>query len=157
MTFEYSGDPATSAKDEVRFLIGDTDENDALMQDEEIDYLVTTHGSVSLAGANALLALASRYSRQVTKAVGDLKLELSDKAAQFRVAADDLFAASGGSGANVPAVAPYVGGLSIAEKVESDADPDLVRGSFSIGMHDFEGEDEDHGRRRDSDYGTVGS
>jgi hypothetical protein len=36
----YSGDPATSDKDEVRFLMGDTDDDFQLMSDEEIAYVI---------------------------------------------------------------------------------------------------------------------
>ena len=36
MTWTYSGDPATNARDSIRFLVGDTDTNDQLVSDEEI-------------------------------------------------------------------------------------------------------------------------
>ena len=36
MTWTYSGDPATNARDAIRFLTGDTDTNDQLINDEEI-------------------------------------------------------------------------------------------------------------------------
>lgn len=38
MSWSYSGDPSTGDKDEYRFLIGDTDESDQLLSDEEIEY-----------------------------------------------------------------------------------------------------------------------
>ena len=41
MSWEYQG-PSASDKDEVRFLIGDTDVEDQLLSDEEIQYLVDT-------------------------------------------------------------------------------------------------------------------
>ena len=39
MAWEYEG-PSASTKDEVRFLIGDTDFEDQLLSDEEIQFLV---------------------------------------------------------------------------------------------------------------------
>lgn len=156
MTWEYSGDPTTSTKDEVRFLMQDTDDADHLVEDEEIDYLLSAYGSPLLAAANGLQTLGNRYARQVTKAVGDLRIELSERAAQFREAAAGLFQQAGGSAVNVPGVAPWVGGLSIQEKTDADADEDLVRSDFWIGMHDNDVDDQ-RGRRRDSDYGTLGS
>jgi hypothetical protein len=41
MTFTYSGDPSTSTRNYVRFLINDTNSTDALFSDEEIAYLIT--------------------------------------------------------------------------------------------------------------------
>lgn len=159
MTWEYTGDPLVSAKDEVRFLVGDTIESDPLMQDEEIDYLVAEFGSPTLAAANACQALSAKFARQVTKAVGDLKIDLSDRAKAFQAQADRLFLASGGSVSNVPAVAPYAGGLSVDEKRESDMDSDLIQTSLYVAMHD---NDDTYGRRRrrrrnEPDYGTLGS
>lgn len=40
----YSGNPASSNRDECRFLIGDTNEHAPIMQDEEIDYLISEAG-----------------------------------------------------------------------------------------------------------------
>lgn len=45
MSWTYSGDPTASLLDECRFLIGDTDTNAPIMQDEEIQYLIDTYGS----------------------------------------------------------------------------------------------------------------
>ena len=41
MTWTYSGNPSSTERDAVRFLVGDTDTNDQLLSNEEIDYLVT--------------------------------------------------------------------------------------------------------------------
>jgi hypothetical protein len=45
MSWSYSGNPQSSTRDECRFLIGDTNEKMPIMQDEEIDYLITTTGN----------------------------------------------------------------------------------------------------------------
>lgn len=45
MSFTYSGDPSKSSLDAARFLIGDTDETSPIMQDEEIQYIIDTHGN----------------------------------------------------------------------------------------------------------------
>ena len=39
MTWSYSGDPASSDRDAIRFYIGDTDTTLQLLQDEDIDFL----------------------------------------------------------------------------------------------------------------------
>lgn len=40
MAFSYSGDPATSQTDEVRYMVGDTDSDFPLLQDEEILFVL---------------------------------------------------------------------------------------------------------------------
>ena len=45
MSWTYSGNPADSKLDEYRFLIGDTNEDEPIMQDEEIQYIIDTYGS----------------------------------------------------------------------------------------------------------------
>lgn len=40
MSFSYSGDPSASALDKYRFIIGDNDALDPIMQDAEINYLI---------------------------------------------------------------------------------------------------------------------
>lgn len=44
MSWNYSGDPTNSPLDECRFLIGDTNENEPIMQDEEINYIISQAG-----------------------------------------------------------------------------------------------------------------
>lgn len=76
MTWTYSGNPGASTLDEVRFLIQDTNTNDQLLQDEELNYLITSYGdpySAAVAAVSALIArLASLQSE--SKKVGDLSL-----------------------------------------------------------------------------------
>jgi hypothetical protein len=45
MSWSYSGNPKESPIDEVRFLVGDTNEREPIMQDEEIQYLIDEYGS----------------------------------------------------------------------------------------------------------------
>lgn len=109
MTWTYSGDPSNSSKDAVRFMIGDTDSTDPLLQDEEITYLVTIHAAVGMAAVGAARAIAARFSREGDKArtVGDLSLSesLSQKSFQFHHLADHLLAISAGIDAPPIAVA----------------------------------------------------
>jgi hypothetical protein len=76
MTWTYSGDPGSSSRDEVRFLIQDTDTNDQLLSNEEIDYLLTSYGdpySAAVAAVVSLIGQAAR-SEEESKKVGDLSL-----------------------------------------------------------------------------------
>lgn len=91
MTWSYSGNPASSDKDKVRFLIGDTDTTDQLLSNEEIDYTIAEAGSIYQAAHDSAYAVASTYARLATsKSVGDLSLSFSDRAASFYQVADRM-------------------------------------------------------------------
>lgn len=130
--WSYSGDPATSEKDAIRFLIGDTDECDPLLNDGE---LVWTYGQVDdLYGAAAIccLAIAARLSRQADQISGQSGIKLSQRARAFRQRAVELdtdMLARGGA-------LPYAGGIEIADVLNNRQDTSLVQPVFQIGMDD---------------------
>lgn len=76
MAWTYSGDPGSSTRDEVRFLIQDTDTAEQLLTDEELDYLIGVWTDAYAAAVAAVSALIAQASRQVeeSKRVGDLSL-----------------------------------------------------------------------------------
>ena len=83
MTFTYSGDPGASALDEVRFLIQDTDTNDQLLSNEEIEYLLLAYNEdafgAAIASMTSLIAQAARVQEE-SKSVGDLSLSVKSGA-----------------------------------------------------------------------------
>jgi len=89
MTWSYDSS-LTTDKDKVRFYIGDTDQTDQLLQDEELSFLLTEMSNVLLAAAYAAKAIAAKFSRQADKAVGDLRISLSQKAQAYVSLAADL-------------------------------------------------------------------
>lgn len=133
----YSGNPASSPKDQVRFLVGDTDETDQLLQDEEIEWLISDRGSALAAAVAAAEAIAAKFARQVDKAVGDLRLSLSQKAQGYAARAAELRLrlATG--------AAPYAGGISASDKEAQELDTDRVPPAFRVGMHDYVAEGEE--------------
>jgi hypothetical protein len=133
MTWSYDPEMGTQ-KDEVRFLVGDTDSADPQLQNEEITYLLAEHGSPMLAAAAACRVLASMYSRKVDKAVGDLRLSLSQRATAYRAQATEL--ATSGSGSSVRPIV-YAGGISIDDKDLIEDDTDRVIPGITIGQDDF--------------------
>lgn len=77
MAFTYSGNPGSSTRDLVRFLISDTDANDPYFQDSEIDYLITIWGTdgytAAIAAVRTLIGRESDGS-STSKKVADLQL-----------------------------------------------------------------------------------
>jgi hypothetical protein len=76
MTWSYSGNPASSSLDEIRFLIQDTDTTDQLLSNEEINYLSGAYGDPYSAAVACVVALIAQASRSIeeSKTVGDLSL-----------------------------------------------------------------------------------
>ena len=75
----YSGDPSASDVDAVRFLVGDTDDSGFVLSDSEINFLLTTEGSIYAASAQAALTMAAAFGRKADKSVGDLSIRYSDR------------------------------------------------------------------------------
>lgn len=92
MTWSYSGNPGSSDKDAVRFLVGDTDTNDQLLSNEEIDWVILQAGDSQYQAAHdAAYAIASKFSRMATsKSVGDLSLSYADRAKAYFDLANEL-------------------------------------------------------------------
>lgn len=79
MTWSYTG-PQNSPKDEVRFLLGDTVQQDESLSDEEITYLLGADPDVYLAAANAAENMAAKYLKLsvTSKKVGELELQYNN-------------------------------------------------------------------------------
>ena len=137
MTWTYSGDPATSDRDEVRFLVGDTDPEDKMVEDAEINWAIANQSTTKLAAAVVLRALASKFSRMVTNKVGDLSTNCSDLATAFSDRANELDP-SGLTKATALCL-PSFGGLSISGKETLSEDTDAVQPRFYRGQDDIPG------------------
>lgn len=95
MSWSYSGNPSDSALDEVRFLVGDTDAGDQLLQDQEIEYLLVNNPATAgisnwACAAEAAHAIASQFTKLISKTVGSLSLQYGQKAEQFSKLAEAL-------------------------------------------------------------------
>lgn len=89
MTWTYSGNPSASNRDAVRFLIGDTDSTNELLQDGEIAFLLSqANDDIYSAAASGCDVLASKFSSKsdTSKSVGDLSLstQYGSQAGQWR-------------------------------------------------------------------------
>jgi len=114
---------------QVRLLCGDTDTNDQLIQDEEIDWLITQHGGVYFAAAAACEAIAAEFSKDADQKTGKIATWLTkrvDKYLEMAARLRKVAARTGGRG--------YAGGISIDDKATQADDPDRVVPSFKVGM-----------------------
>lgn len=70
MAWTYSKDPSTSPKDKYRFLLSDTDENDPIMQDEEILYIIATYETENQRLYQMFQRAADIIGREVKRKLG---------------------------------------------------------------------------------------
>ncbi len=138
MAWTYSGDPDSSALDAIRFLCGDTDTNDQLLANEEISWInkevtgsTTATTGLYDAAYRCCLLIASKFSRMADKAVGDLRVDMSQKAKSYREQAAELKELASREGL-VPT--PYSGGMTISDKDIDAEDSNMVQPSFYQGQ-----------------------
>ncbi len=127
MAWSYSGNPASSDKDQVRFLISDTDENAQLIQDEEINWALTEYSTCAAAASVIALSIAAQYARKVDFTVSkDLRVSYKNQADFYSKLANDLT-----ERASFILSTPYAGGISIADKESYEDDTDRVTPAFT--------------------------
>lgn len=139
-TYSYSGDPTSSNKDAVRFLVGDTGPVAPatspawLSSDEEYNYLLTEYSSPLAAAAAAADALCARFARQVDELTGDLQRKCSQKSKQYGFLADRLRKQASNPLTSVPIA--FAGGISCTDINNREEDTDRYPDIFNIGEND---------------------
>jgi len=130
MAWTYDANALDEPLNAVRMLVGDTNTNEQLLQDEEIEAFIDITDSNVAAAAAAARALSAKYARSVDKWVGDLKILASQKQRQFLRLYEQLTLQASSHGV------PSAGGIRVSQKEEHAANTDLVSPAFRIGMHD---------------------
>lgn len=91
MSMTYSGDPANSKKDNVRFVLGDTDTSFALLTDEEINFaLMQKEDNVMAAAIICCLAIVASLSKQCQYKVGPEYVYANQRRDQYKALYEDL-------------------------------------------------------------------
>jgi hypothetical protein len=120
MTWTYSGNPAASDRDMVRFLIGDTDTTDQLATDEEIAWAVNLASNNYEAAAEIARGLAAKFARYTSTSIDGISMNYGEKAKQF----SELAATLDKEGSAFITALPYAGGTSISDMAAVSADAD---------------------------------
>lgn len=128
--WNYSGDPAYSAKDQTRFLIGDTDPTDPLLYDQEIIWTLGQYNfTPMMAAIRCCESIIAKFSRMADEAVGQVKINFRQKAQNMR----DLQTTLRNRLAMEQAV-PFAGGISVSQKITNWQNTDNVRPDFTKHM-----------------------
>ena len=120
--WSYSGDPASSDKDAVRFLIGDTDVDESFVTDEEINWAIANNSNVYAAAAEVAENLAAKFATNAEQIkVGPLFETYQNRSARYADVAKRLTIKA----AKKSSLAPCLTGATTAP-------------SLSIGITDFD-------------------
>ena len=133
MSWNYSGNPANSDLDAVRFLVQDIDTNDQLVQDEEINWALTQGGGVYTAAALVAGVIAAKFARMADKeTVGKVSVSYTKRAEQYFKLEESLKKKASTQDLGLP----YAGGISKSDMESVRSNTDRVKPSFTVGMDD---------------------
>lgn len=94
MAWTYSGDPAMSNRDAVRFHMQDTDIDRPLLSNEEIDYLIDQwaekYDSLILVAAVGCEIVAGKYAGQVTVSADGVSVSVGELQGKYDTLAASL-------------------------------------------------------------------
>lgn len=103
MSFSYSGDPSLSPLDECRFLLGDTDENNHMMQDEEINYIIAqSNSNQNLLRYTLFNQAATIYAKAIKRSLGPQSEDPTSRLNYFKQQAEEYKRRMSVSGLSIP-------------------------------------------------------
>lgn len=131
--FSYSGDPATSVLDSIRFYSQDVIEKDPFLSDAEITFIVTNWIKVSdsplFLAAVVCDVIAAKFAREISFSADGVSIGASDLQEKYEKLADSLRAQY--SAQDIGGI-PTAGGMIAGEEFDPTVEP-LV---WAKGMHD---------------------
>lgn len=125
----YSGNPANSATDRVRLLVGDIWDDFEILQDADyqfwLDKYLGNENRTALDAARAILFKLSRLTRERT---GDIEVYGSEWFKDYRAALQDMLK---NPDLSINIAMPYAGGISKSDMQANDSNSDnTVRDVF---------------------------
>ena len=136
MTWSYGGDPSANDKDQIRFMIGDTDTDDQLLSDEEIAGAVTIYGNQLAAAISCCYAIAATFARKADTAnTAGLRVSASQRYRQYKDLAEQLRtqnALDAAMGATI-----WIGGAEQSDVDAMNESSTYVQPQFKIGADDY--------------------
>lgn len=142
--WSYSGNPLSSSRDLVRFLIGDTLASRPLLKDLEIDAVLSFQPNPVWAAAACADAIANLFASKVDKAIGQTRISLSQQVKHYQQMADRFRAGGpgnlpGGDGSAERVGGIFVGGVDKDENQSIRDDASVEQPSFNVGQDDHPG------------------
>ena len=138
MTWTFWSTPGTSnvdqRRDAVRMFVGDTDESDQQISNEQIEFCLTqTSNDIYSASAMVARMLAAKYARMADSKLEEVETKFSQLRDNYNSLAVSLDAQSAKFGTLNLGV-PLAGGISIGEMSAARDDTDRLPPSFETGQ-----------------------
>jgi len=130
LVFTWTGDPAASNIEKVRWEVYDIDSSNAKFQDAEIQYAIDQEHTIFSAAARLCEQLQVRYTDAASRTMGPLKVDMGELAKTYAEKAKALRKRA------IVYGKAYAGGESIAKEELFEADSSLKQPIFSKGMMD---------------------
>lgn len=125
-------DPANSAVDRVRLLVGDIDKHDMEFSEDLYAYFLSENSdNEGLAAIQALKALVAKYAKAMEEIVGDVEVKFKQRYEGYRKLLDDFL--KDPSYSFTGEITPYAGGISFNERLTDRCTSDLRDNPFSAG------------------------
>ena len=144
MTATYTNDPLNRPIDRVRHEINDTDTENAVLSDEEIQYSISSNPHVLLAASDCAAQIGAKYADEPKqKTVGDLSINYGGegRSATYQALAKRLRdRAIRRVGDKI-----FAGGISESDRDATLSDTDRTRMTMPPGRDDYGGEETDDG------------
>ena len=103
MSFTYSGDPSKSKLDECRFLLSDTDEDCPILQDEEINFIISkSNNNENLLKYSLFRHAATVFSREIKRSLGPQSEDPTDRLKYFQAQAEEYKSKLSAKGVSLP-------------------------------------------------------
>lgn len=126
----YTGDPVNNALDRVRIYCTDTDNNELLIEDSILEFmLIEANGNEKQAAVRALSYLLFQIAKMGDEKVGGVYLKNSERIKNLRLVLDDLKADL----IKVGVGSVYAGGISVSDVQMRRRDPDSIRKMTNTG------------------------
>jgi hypothetical protein len=132
MAWSYGGDLSVSELDAVRFEITDTNTNDQLLQNEEIQFALDQESSVLGAAARCCEVIARKLARVPDRKIGGTTISNASSVKVFMDLAKDLRKRS-----TMMNGVPYAGGIYKEDTEAYENNPALNKPYFDRKMHDY--------------------
>lgn len=129
MSFTYDSSSLSTELNRIRLEIGDTNEDDPLLNDAEITKIQAEYSNFYRRCSACCRLVSSKFARDVDYAAGIV----SEKSSQLSKRYDDMAKRYAQLGA---ASYPWSTSVSEDDKDDIETDTSLVKPKFSKGMHD---------------------
>jgi hypothetical protein len=133
MSFTWTGDPAASTIEAIRWEVVDivnTTQAPCKFQDSEVQYAYDQEHSILCAAARLCEQLSVRYSDASDRTMGPLRVSMTEKSSLYADKAKMLRRRA------MIYAEPYAGGVSKAKDAIFEEDSDLNQPDFKKGMMD---------------------